>query len=58
MASRRLPPGSISHQRQLLEDSWGDDCDIDPLILRARLLHQQGRRHLAAALEQEVMPLF
>jgi hypothetical protein len=34
------------------------DCDIDPLILRTRLLHHQGRRHLAKALELEVMPLF
>jgi hypothetical protein len=28
------------------------------LILRTRLLHHQGRRHLAKALELEVMPLF
>jgi len=58
MASRRLPPGPNFQQRQQLEDCWSHDCDIDPLILRARLLHHQGRRHLATALEQEVMPLF
>jgi len=58
MASRRLPPGSSPKQRQLLEHCWSHDCDIDPLILRARLLHHQGRCRLATALEQEVMPLF
>jgi len=58
MASRRLPPGSNPRERELLEDCWGADCDIDPLILRARLHHHQDRRHLATALEQEVMPLF
>ena len=58
MPSSRMPPGSKAHQRQQLEDCWSHDCDIDPLILRTRLLHHQGRRHLAMALEQEVMPLF
>ncbi|WP_170955848.1 hypothetical protein [Synechococcus sp. UW140] len=56
----RLPytPGSSPQQPQLLEHCLALDCDIDPLILRARLLHQQGRNRLARALEQEVMPLF
>jgi hypothetical protein len=34
------------------------ECDIDPLILRARLLRHQGLQSQARAVEQEVRPLF
>ncbi|MEB3159221.1 MAG: hypothetical protein VKK03_07150 [Synechococcus sp.] len=58
MARRHATPGSSPQQRQLLEQCWLEDCDIDPLILRGRLLRHQGRQSLATALEQEVTPLF
>ncbi|MGC6483993.1 MAG: hypothetical protein ACON4T_10600 [Synechococcus sp.] len=58
MARRYRTPGSSPQQRQLLEMCWHADCDIDPLILRARLLRHQGRDRLAQGLEQEVTPLF
>ena len=34
------------------------DCDIEPLILRVRLLRRRGARRLAICLEQELLPLF
>ena len=58
MARRYRTPGSNPQQRQLLENCWKEDCDIDPLILRARLLRHQGRHLLAQGLEQELTPLF
>ena len=58
MARCYRTPGSNPQQRQLLENCWQQICDIDPLILRARLLHHQGRLLLAQGLEQEVTPLF
>ena len=58
MARRHRTPGPSPQQRQLLELCWAEDCDIDPLILRGRLLRHQGLRELARALEEEVMPLF
>ena len=58
MARRHRTPGSTPQQRQLLENCWQEDCDIDPLILRARLLRHQGRRLLAQGVEQELNPLF
>jgi len=58
MASRRPYPGSSNDQRLRLEQCWPIECDIDPLILRARLLHHQGRQPMAWAVEQEVQPLF
>lgn len=44
-------------RRHLLR-CWRRDCDIDPLILRVRLLRRRGSRRLAACLEQELWPLF
>ncbi|MFZ9228667.1 MAG: hypothetical protein ACO23C_07000 [Prochlorococcaceae cyanobacterium] len=51
----RLTP---AQRRQRLEDCWQLECDIDPMILRARLLRHQGAWPQAACLEQELLPLF
>jgi hypothetical protein len=45
-------------RRRWLERCWWRDCDLDPMILRARLLRHQGNRLQAASLEQELLPLF
>ena len=44
--------------RRHLSRCWRHDCDIDPLILRARQLRRRGARRLARCLEQELLPLF
>lgn len=44
--------------RQLLEHCLCLDCDIDPMILRARILRQRGSRSEARWLEEELLPLF
>jgi hypothetical protein len=41
-----------------LERALDLDCDLDPMILRARLLRQQGSLPQARCLEQELLPLF
>ncbi len=53
-ASARSPDGP----RRLLERALARECDIDPLILRARLLRRQGAALQALCLEQELLPLF
>ena len=50
-----LPPEG---RRRLLELCWRRECDLDPMILRARLLRHQGNRLQAASVEQELLPLF
>jgi hypothetical protein len=50
-----LPP---EEWRRLLECCWRHECDLDPIILRARLLRHQGNRLQAASLEEELLPLF
>lgn len=57
---RRPDPWSLTLEarRRLLESCWLHDCDIDPMILRARLLRHQGNGLQAASLEQELLPLF
>ena len=50
-----LPPEG---RRRLLEICWCSECDLDPMILRARLLRHQGNRLQAASVEQELLPLF
>jgi len=50
-----LPPEEC---RQRLELCWQHECDIDPMILRARLLRHQGNGLQAACVEQELLPLF
>lgn len=49
---------SAAQQRLHLLACWQLDCDIDPMILRARLLRHQGAWPQAACLEQELLPLF
>lgn len=44
--------------RRLLERCWLHECDLDPMIVRARLLRHQGNRLQAASVEQELLPLF
>lgn len=57
-SSRRSSSPFSKDQRPRLNRCWTLECDIDPLILRARLLHHQGRQGIALAVEQEVQPLF
>ncbi|MEB3184220.1 MAG: hypothetical protein VKN15_07505 [Cyanobacteriota bacterium] len=51
------PPRPTPDARRHLERSWRLECDIDPMILRLRLLRHQGRLPQAACLEQELLPL-
>ncbi|MEB3165852.1 MAG: hypothetical protein VKO65_04205 [Cyanobacteriota bacterium] len=48
----------MSAGRELLERCLACECDIDPMILRARLLRHHGALIQARCLEQELMPLF
>ncbi len=41
-----------------LERCWQQECDIDPMILRMRLLRHLGAIPQADCLEQELQPLF
>jgi hypothetical protein len=50
-----LDPGE---RRRFLEQCWQLECDIDPMILRARQLRHQGSWPQADCLEQELLPLF
>ena len=43
--------------RRRFERSLDLECDIDPMILRARLLRQRGSLPQAHCLEQELLPL-
>ena len=59
MASASDPlPASLPDPRVLLERCWQEECDIDPMILRMRLLSLQGALPQADCLEQELLPLF
>lgn len=44
--------------RAHLESCFQQECDIDPVILRVRLLRHLGSVRLARCLEQELLPLF
>jgi len=44
--------------RRRLERALDLDCDLDPMILRARQLRRQGALPQARCLEQELLPLF
>ena len=57
MAQRRFFSSPLDQQRDQLDDCWELDCDIDPLILRARVLHRRGEVNWAVGLEQEVLPI-
>jgi hypothetical protein len=43
--------------RRRLELSLDLECDLDPMILRARLLRQRGALPQARCLEQELLPI-
>ena len=57
MAQRRFFSSPLDQQRKKLDSCWQLDCDIDPLILRARVLHRRGEVNWAVGLEQEVLPI-
>ena len=57
MAERRPEQLSIQQQRHRLEHCWLLECDIDPLILQARLLHRCRQHPQARAVEQEIQPI-
>ena len=44
--------------RQRFERTLDLECDLDPMILRARQLRRQGSTPQARCLEQELLPLF
>jgi len=44
--------------RRRLERTLDLECDLDPIILRARLLRRRGSLPQAHCLEQELLPLF
>jgi hypothetical protein len=54
MAQTREP---IEDPRGHLERAWLLECDIDPMILRLRLLRHQGCEPQAESLEQELLPI-
>lgn len=47
-----------ARQRHHLSRCWALECDIDPMILRARQLRHQGALRQARCVEQELLPLF
>lgn len=53
-----IPRDPVPEPRLHLERCWTQDCDIDPIILRMRLLRHQRAIPQAACLEQELQPLF
>ena len=52
------PTEPLDPRRTLLERCWLLDCDIDPMILRMRLLRHLGALPQASCLEEELQPLF
>ena len=58
MARSLLRYSSSPDSRRCLERCWPLECDVDPLILRARLLHGQGFHPQALAVEEELQPMF
>lgn len=57
MVKRRPSSDSLDSQRRRLDRCWSAECDIDPLILRRRLLYRQGHWLQARGIEQEVHPI-
>ena len=53
-----IPKDPVYEPRSYLERCWEQDCDIDPMILRMRLLRHLGSEPQADCLEQELQPLF
>lgn len=58
MGSLPESPAESDAARRHLESCWQHDCDIDPMILRMRLLRHLGALPQADCLEQELQPLF
>lgn len=58
MDERSLFSFSTDELRQRFEQALALECDLDPMILRARQLRQQGSNPQARCLEQELLPLF
>ena len=52
------PCNPLRDSRQHLERCWRRECDIDPMILRLRLLRHQQLLLQALSLEEELLPLF
>jgi hypothetical protein len=52
-----IPRNPVPDPRPHLERCWGQECDIDPMILRMRLLRHLGSLPQALSLEQELLPL-
>ncbi|WP_315860018.1 hypothetical protein [Cyanobium sp. Alchichica 3B3-8F6] len=48
----------LAQQQRHLNQCWALECDIDPMILRARHLRHQGALPQASCVEQELLPLF
>ena len=57
MAQRSQSSETLDHWRRWLDRCWNDECDIDPLILRTRLLSRWGRWRQARCVEQELLPI-
>ena len=51
-----LPCDPIEHPSLHLERCWRLECDIDPMILRLRLLRRRGCLSQVLCLEQELLP--
>ena len=49
---------SMMNDLGMRPDTRDERCDLDPLILRARLLHGQGLRPQALSVEEELQPIF
>ena len=49
---------TAAQQRRHVLRCWRLECDLDPMILRARQLRHQGSLPQAACVEQELLPLF
>lgn len=58
MGSSPEPASGSTAARAHLERCLEHDCDMDPMILRMRLLRQLGAPLQADCLEQELQPLF
>ncbi len=57
MTSQKHFSYSANRDITLLEYCFSKECDIDPLILRARSLYGNNKKKLALAIEQEMGPL-
>ncbi len=58
MDERSLFSLNTDELRQRFELALSLECDLDPMILRARQLRRQGSSPQARCLEQELLPLF